>query len=76
MSDILDRLKGWTAAETGDSGLFLDIQDAIAEIEGLRDENTCIVALAGAVSDGPSMADIKANLVTTSIVPNYRPVRS
>lgn len=64
MSDVLGRLQKWVDFDlkVGDRvpgpinwgpTLTADIKDAIAEIERLR-------SIAGAVSDGPSMADIKA----------------
>lgn len=62
--DILDRLKRWAALKSGDMPEFVgkwnwaddlnaDLVDAIAEIARLR-------SLAGAVSDGQSLAEIKS----------------
>jgi hypothetical protein len=69
MSDILERLKGWRVlniADTNTEGLrallalqVKDIEAAIAEIERLR-------SIAGAVSDGMSLADIKQQFVRSA----------
>lgn len=60
--DVLDRLNRWASFQQGEimpnnwgPELHADLVDAIAEIERLR-------SIAGAVSDGPSMADIKRDL--------------
>lgn len=66
MSDILERLHQWTSYEPGTPldvdgardravALRADLTEAIAEIKHLR-------SLAGAVSRGEDMADIKAKL--------------
>lgn len=52
MSDILERLKGWASIQADGSQIGADLREAVAEIERLR-------ALAGAVSAGPSLAEIK-----------------